>query len=38
MGKIREWKPRKERAVIPVGSIFGRLTVTGPARETTSDD
>ena len=38
MGKIREWKPRKERAVIPVGSIFGRLTVTGPARETTSEN
>lgn len=24
MGRIREWKPREERDIIPVGSVFGR--------------
>src|SRR3972149_11652884 len=35
MGSKNTWSPRPEKNPIPVGSVFGRLVVTAPSRETT---
>lgn len=35
---MRAWKPRVERNPLPLGSVFGRLTVTGASLPTTEDD